>query len=66
MTLGFKNIPIRFFIWDETENDNEGDFIECNEGDFMDSEGIIEYERHTVFANGVNQICLTKNPFGRG
>jgi hypothetical protein len=21
MTLGFKNIPIRFFIWDETEND---------------------------------------------
>lgn len=26
-------------------------------------DGEIEYQRHTVFNNGVSQICLTKNPF---
>lgn len=57
------NIPVRFFIWDAELNDNEGDYIECDESDFIDAEGAIEYDRNTVFDNGVSQICLTKNPF---
>lgn len=54
--LGFKAMSVRFFIYDE---DNE--LIEVNETDFRCADGHIEYERHTVFANGVSQICLTKN-----
>lgn len=60
---GFDNMPIRFFAWDSEANENEGDFIEVTEADFIEAEGAIEYERHTVFANGCKQICLTKNPF---
>ena len=69
MSKGFENTPVRFFIWQEAPDaDNpilqeEGDFMECDENDFLQAEGEIEYERHTVFANGVSQICLTKNPF---
>lgn len=66
---GFIDIPIRFFIYDEeaeTFAGDTGDFIECNEADFIDANGAIEYERHTVHANGCKQICLTKNPLGKG
>lgn len=61
--LGFKDMPVRFFIWSETENDNEGDWKESDEFDFLGAEGVIEYERFSVFENGCKQICLTKNPF---
>ena len=60
--LGIKNVPIRFFIYDETE-DGETDIFETNEAGFLEAEGEIEYERHTVFQNGCSQICLTKNPY---
>ena len=58
MSKGFSNIPIRFFMYD-----GEGDYTECTESEFLDAEGVIEYERFTVRENGVSQICLTKNPF---
>lgn len=59
MNLGYENMSVRFFIY-EYEDD---EFVECIELDFLEAEGVIEYERHTVFSNGCSQICLTKNPF---
>lgn len=66
--LGIINIPVRFFIYEfdkenEENQDTDNGFIEVSEAHFLTGEGTIEYERHTVFANGVSQICLTKNPF---
>jgi hypothetical protein len=49
---------VRFFILDyESE---EPDYIECSENEFIEYDGIIQYERNTVRENGVNQICLLK------
>jgi hypothetical protein len=58
-----KDINVRFFAWDSEAEENEGDFVEVGEAEFLEAEGVIEYERHTVFENGCSQICLTKNPF---
>ena len=33
---------------------------ECDEEEFLATQGVIEYTRHTVHDNGVNQVCLTK------
>lgn len=69
MTKDFKpmNVPVRFFIFDEDihneYDDTYGNYIEADETGFIDATGKIEYERHTVFANGVSQICLTKSPW---
>jgi len=52
-------LNVRFFIY-ELDEDNELDIIEVDEQDFLNAEGEAQYERHTVFENGVNQICLTK------
>lgn len=60
--LGFTNMPIRFFVYDEDEETGELDIYEVNEAAFLDAEGIIEYERHTTHQNGCKQICLTKIP----
>lgn len=68
-SLGFTDIPVRFFLYDWIESFDEEcqEFIqekevyEVNEHAFIEAEGTIEYERHTVFANGVKQICLTKH-----
>lgn len=49
-------INIRYFIIDYDDGHKE-----VNEGEFLDADGVIEYERHTVHANGVSQVCLTKN-----
>lgn len=57
--LGFKNMPVRFFINSYNESE-EDDITEVDEAEFLESEGEIDYKRHTVFDNGVNQICLTK------
>ena len=54
------NINVRFFKYDICEETNEIDIFECSESEFLDSEGDIEYKRHTIFENGSNQICLTK------
>ena len=52
-------IPVRYFIIDYDLEDGP-DLIECYEAEFLATKGRITYERHTVWANGVNQICLTK------
>jgi hypothetical protein len=61
-TLGFTNMPVRFFIYD-AENQDDMEACECNEQAFLEAGGVIEYERFTVFDNGCKQICLTKNPY---
>lgn len=56
---GFKmNINVRFFVLDYDLD--EPDIVECSESEFLEHEGAITYERHTVRENGVSQICLTK------
>lgn len=52
-------VPVRFFKYDYNEN-NEVDTIEISEKEFLNTDGEIQYERHTVFENVVSQICLTK------
>lgn len=54
------NILVRFFKYGIDEDTNEVDIIETSESDFLLCEGEIQYERDTIFENGVNQICLTK------
>lgn len=64
-------IPVRFFKWNDIDRQDELDtgdtvaneFVECDEAEFLEAEGVIEYQRNTIFENGVSQICLTKNPF---
>ena len=46
-------INVRFF------NDEE----EIAEAEFTSLDLPISYERHTVFENGVSQICLTKSEY---
>ena len=66
-TKGLTPHIIRFFIYDETiindHDASEGDYTECEEEAFIAAEGLIEYERFTVFDNGAKQVCMTKNPF---
>lgn len=58
--MGFENMNVRFFmIVDEWT-----DYKEVEEAEFLEADGVIEYERNTVFENGVKQICLTKNNLG--
>lgn len=59
--MGIENINVRFFVLDFCEDSQEFDYIEVDEQTFINAEGAIEYERHTIFENGVNQICLTKS-----
>ena len=56
--LCFKNMTVRFFIYDY-DLDPVG-LREVSENEFSETDGLISYERHTVFENGVSQICLTK------
>jgi len=52
------NINVRFFVY--AVLDDGLDIVECNEMEFLEADGNIQYERDTIFDNGVNQICLTK------
>lgn len=52
-------INVRFFIYDE---DQDFEVVEVDESIFIEFKGEIEYERHSIFENGVDQVCLTKNP----
>jgi len=52
-------IPVRYFVIDYDLDDGP-DLVECDEHEFLQAEGRITYERHTVRENGCNQICLTK------
>lgn len=50
---------VRYFIFDCDLDDP--DYRECTEREFIEAEGYIHYERHTVSENGVSQICLSKS-----
>jgi hypothetical protein len=58
-----KDITIRFFCYNTDEFTHEIDIVETDEATFLRLGGEISYERHTVFANGCRQICLTTNAF---
>ena len=60
--MQLNNQTVRFFIWGEVGHGDgaELDLIEVTEREFLNAKGVISYDRHTVFENGVNQICLTK------
>ena len=51
---------IRFFTVAFSNGDL--DIFEITESQFLEIEGTISYERHTVFQNGVNQVSLTIEP----
>lgn len=52
-------IDVRFFVIDY-ESEDGPDLLEVSETDFLEYEGRISYERHTIRENGCSQICLTK------
>ena len=54
-------INVRFFTYC-INSECDADVVECSENTFKSLKGAINYERHTVFANGVNQVCLTVEP----
>lgn len=58
-TLEDAAIPVRYFVLDYDLEDGL-EVVECDEAAFLAAEGAITYERLTMWANGVNQICLTK------
>jgi hypothetical protein len=57
---------VRYFVYDSDLDliDDPDPITEVTEREFIDYDGVITYERHTVFQNGVAQICLTKYPEG--
>ena len=61
----FATIPVRFFVVDYDAEDDamQWDLKEVNEHEFLQAEGRITYERHTVRENGASQIVLTKGFF---
>ena len=56
--MAFSKLPIRFFVVDY--EGEEVDLKEVNEHEWLEAEGQISYERHTMRQNGASQICLTK------
>jgi hypothetical protein len=54
-----ERLPVRYFVLDYDLKDGP-DIVEVDEAAFLAAEGSITYERHTMWTNGVNQICLTK------
>lgn len=54
-----ERLPVRFFIVDYDLEEGP-DIVEVDERDFLSADGAIKYERHTMFQNGFDQICLTK------
>jgi hypothetical protein len=61
-TIRVKHI-VRYFIWDYDEDDGEFELMEVDEAQFLDYDGKISYERHTVRENGVSQIVLTADRY---
>ena len=59
------NSPIRFFAFSQCDTDFT-DLEEITESEFVELYASnpshrLDYERHTVASNGVNQVCLTLN-----
>lgn len=58
-----KEINVRFFVVDYDDEEMQDDFPqlkEVQEAEFIAYQGEISYERHSIWANGCKQICLTK------
>lgn len=49
-----------------TNAEGDADITECSEEDFIDlsakPHSRIQYERHSIRENGVDQVCLTVEP----
>lgn len=58
LRLDEEHLPVRYFAIDY--DGEEPEIVEVDEAEFLAAEGSITYERHTMWANGCNQICLTK------
>jgi ubiquitin-protein ligase len=56
-----KKINVRFFSYCITDFDDVY-ICEVSESQFLELQGVITYARHSVFDNGVNQVCLTIEP----
>jgi hypothetical protein len=56
------NITVRFFCYGYNDT-NQMALLEIDEATFLRLGGEGTYERHTVFANGCDQICLTSDTF---
>ena len=54
-------IPVRYFAYNF--DNEEVEIIEVDKQTFDSLEGEITTERHTIFTNGCNQICHTKENF---
>lgn len=58
-----KEINVRFFAYDymDVENQCDLDIVEIGEQTFRElcEFAPVSYERHSVFANGCRQVCLT-------
>ena len=60
--MTIENIDVRFFAYGHDEHE-EIDIVEVDEDVFESLGGTISYERHTIFNNGVSQICLTTDAY---
>ena len=56
-----KQTDVRFFSYCMTDDD-EIDVCEVSENTFLQLQGQITYARHSIFNNGVKQICLKIEP----
>ena len=56
-------IPQRYFAYDLETDIMDIELVEVGKQTFDSIEGEITTERHTMFANGVNQICHTKENY---
>jgi hypothetical protein len=64
--MAIEAISIRFFCCDNVLVESgfyEVAIVEIDEATFVRLEGVITYERHTVSANGIRQVCLTIDAF---
>ena len=55
--------PQRYFAYDLETDIMDIELVEVDKQTFDSIEGETITERHTMFANGVNQICHTKENY---
>ena len=56
-------LPQRYFAYDLDTDIMDIELVEVDKQTFDSIEGKITTERHTMFANGCNQICHTKENY---
>ena len=56
-------IPHRYFAYDLDTDIMDIELVEIDKQTFDSIEGETTTERHTMFANGCNQICHTKENY---